>query len=111
MGTKDADAEGDDVRRDDYDGLVPGDEEKEPEGAVFPALRIVKGSVARSKMHPFPVIRTEERESGPWPLISEDMDGEPGWVHPDVTSTRVTHVRNGKRGATSSRCPNRSGTV
>ncbi|MFJ3229207.1 type II toxin-antitoxin system prevent-host-death family antitoxin [Streptomyces sp. NPDC086783] len=87
----------DDVRRDDDDGLVPGDEQDEPEGAVFPALRILKESVARSKMHPIPVVRTEERESGPWPLISEDMDGEPGWVHPDVTSTRVAHVRNGKR--------------
>ncbi|MFF3312800.1 DnaB-like helicase C-terminal domain-containing protein [Streptomyces sp. NPDC002952] len=87
----------DDVRRDDEDGLVPGDEEEEPEGAVFPALRILKESVARSKMHPIPVISVEERGSGPWPLISEDMDGEPGWVHPDVTSTRIAHVRNGKR--------------
>ncbi|MFF7887727.1 type II toxin-antitoxin system prevent-host-death family antitoxin [Streptomyces sp. NPDC020794] len=88
----------DEVRRDDDDGLVPGDEEEEPEGAVFPALKILKDAVKRSKMHPIPVIRTEEREDGPWPLISEDMDGEPGWVHPDVTSTRVAHVRdNGKR--------------
>ncbi|WP_235034751.1 hypothetical protein OHU34_44560 (plasmid) [Streptomyces sp. NBC_00080] len=44
-----------------------------------------------------PVIRAADRDSGPWPLISEDMDGEPGWVHPDVTSTRVAHERNGKR--------------
>ncbi|MGQ4347960.1 DnaB-like helicase C-terminal domain-containing protein [Streptomyces sp. SAS_275] len=85
------------VRRDDDDGLVPGDEQDEPEGAIFPALRILKESVARSKMHPIPVIRTEDREAGPWPLVSEDMDGEPGWVHPDVTSTRVAHERNGKR--------------
>ncbi|MGW7047955.1 hypothetical protein ACWGDT_35780 [Streptomyces avermitilis] len=83
---------------DDEDGLVPGDEEDEPEGAVFPALRILKDAVQRSKMHPIPVIRAEEREDGPWPLISEDMDGEPGWVHPDVTSSRVAHIRdNGKR--------------
>ncbi|MGQ4480091.1 type II toxin-antitoxin system prevent-host-death family antitoxin [Streptomyces sp. SAS_276] len=87
----------DEVCRDDEDGLVSGDEQDEPEGAVFPALRILKESVARSKMYPIPVIRTEDRESGPWPLISEDMDGEPGWVHPDVTSTRVAHERNGKR--------------
>ncbi|MFF1744356.1 type II toxin-antitoxin system prevent-host-death family antitoxin [Streptomyces mirabilis] len=88
----------DEVRPDDDDGLVPGDEEEEPEGTVFPALKILKDAVKRSKMHPVPVIRTEEREGGPWPLISEDMDGEPGWVHPDVTSTRVAHVRgNGKR--------------
>ncbi|MEU1192473.1 hypothetical protein [Streptomyces sp. NPDC005859] len=50
-----------------------------------------------SKMHPIPVIRKEDREDGPWLLISEDMDGEPRWVHPDVTSTRVAHERNGKR--------------
>ncbi|WP_051371487.1 DnaB-like helicase C-terminal domain-containing protein [Streptomyces sp. 142MFCol3.1] len=82
---------------DDEDGLAPGDEE-EPEGAVFPALKILKEGVARSKMHPIPVIRVEERESGPWPLISERMDGEPRWVHPDVTSTRVPYIRaNGKR--------------
>ncbi|MFF1605190.1 DnaB-like helicase C-terminal domain-containing protein [Streptomyces mirabilis] len=91
----DADEE---VRWDDDDGLVPGDEEDEPETAVFPALRILKDSVTRSKMHPVPVIRLEDREDGPWPLISEDMDGEPRWVHPDVTSTRINHTReNGKR--------------
>ncbi|MGW3819967.1 type II toxin-antitoxin system prevent-host-death family antitoxin [Streptomyces sp. NPDC005046] len=87
----------DTVRREDDDGLVPGDEQDEPEGAIFPALKILKESVARSKMHPIPVIRAEDRDAGPWPLISEDMDGEPGWVHPDVTSTRVVHERNGKR--------------
>lgn len=83
---------------DDVDGLAPGDEEDEPEGAVFPALVILKDAVARSKMHPIQVIRTEERDSGPWPLISEDMDGEPRWVHPEVTSERVAHINaNGKR--------------
>ncbi|MBY8844628.1 type II toxin-antitoxin system prevent-host-death family antitoxin [Streptomyces sp. SP2-10] len=83
---------------DSQDGLAPGDEEDEPENHVFPALRILKDAVNRSKMHPIPVIRTEERDSGPWPLISEDMDGEPRWVHPDVTLTRVAHTKaNGKR--------------
>ncbi|MFE6098120.1 DnaB-like helicase C-terminal domain-containing protein [Streptomyces massasporeus] len=80
------------------DGLAPGDEEDEPEGHVFPALKILKDAVGRSKMHPIPVIRTADRDSGPWPLISEHMDGEPRWVHPDVTATRVPHIRaNGKR--------------
>ncbi|MET7391387.1 DnaB-like helicase C-terminal domain-containing protein [Streptomyces sp. NPDC005529] len=83
--------------REDDDGLIPDDESDEPQGAIFPALRILKESVARSKMHPIPVIGTEERGTGPWPLISEDMDGEPGWVHPDATTTRVAHERNGKR--------------
>ncbi|MEV7346277.1 DnaB-like helicase C-terminal domain-containing protein [Streptomyces sp. NPDC093544] len=94
----DADADADADEEGDEDGLVPGDEEDEPEGAVFPALKILKDAVKRSKMHPIPVIRTEDRDSGPWPLISEDMDGEPGWVHPGVTSTRVAHIRdNGRR--------------
>ncbi|MFJ3250998.1 hypothetical protein [Streptomyces sp. NPDC086782] len=92
----------DDLAPEDEEGgqgdLVPGDERDEPEGHVFPALRILKDAVDRSKMHPVPVIRTEERDSGPWPLISEDMDGEPRWVHPDVTLTRVPHIKaNGKR--------------
>ncbi|MCT9094232.1 ATP-binding protein [Streptomyces sp. ASQP_92] len=90
-----------DVAEDEEDGadwLKPGDEEDEPEGHVFPALKILKEAVGRSKMHPIPVIRKEERDSGPWPLISEHMDGEPRWVHPDVTATRVPHIRaNGKR--------------
>ncbi|MDX2916336.1 DnaB-like helicase C-terminal domain-containing protein [Streptomyces griseiscabiei] len=91
----------DDVAEDEEDGadwLKPGDEEDEPEGHVFPALKILKDAVGRSKMHPIPVIRKEERESGPWPLISEHMDGEPRWVHPDITAARVPHIRaNGKR--------------
>ncbi|MEV6757000.1 DnaB-like helicase C-terminal domain-containing protein [Streptomyces sp. NPDC051214] len=91
-------AEADDEADDDTDGLAPGDEEDEPEGVVFPALVILKDAVARSKMHPIQAIRTEERDSGPWPLISEDMDGEPRWVHPEVTSERVAHINaNGKR--------------
>ncbi|MEU5059878.1 MULTISPECIES: DnaB-like helicase C-terminal domain-containing protein [Streptomyces] len=79
--------------------LQPGDEEDEPESAPFPALKLLKEAVARSKMHPIKVIRLEERESAPWPLISERMDGEPRWVHPDATSTRVPYTRekDGKR--------------
>ncbi|MCT9112568.1 hypothetical protein ACFWD7_51410 [Streptomyces mirabilis] len=103
----------DEVRRGDDDGLVPGDEEDEPQEAVFPALRILKDSVTRSKMHPVPVIRLEDREDGPWPLISEDMDGEPRWVHPDVTSTRVATpgTTASGSGATSSTCPRPSGAA
>lgn len=83
---------------DSGDGLKPGDEEDEPEDHVVPALKILKDSVGRSKMHPIKVIRKEERDSGPWPLISEHMDGEPRWAHPDVTVTRVPHIRaNGRR--------------
>lgn len=78
--------------------LHPGDEDDEPDSAPFPALKLLKDAVGRSKMHPIKVIRIEDRESGPWPLISEHMDGEPRWVHPDVTSTRVPFIRaNGKR--------------
>jgi antitoxin (DNA-binding transcriptional repressor) of toxin-antitoxin stability system len=78
--------------------LQPGDEKDEPDNAPFPGLKILKASIDRSKMHPIRVIRTEERESGPWPLISEHMDGEPRWFHPDITATRVPYIRpNGKR--------------
>ncbi|MFD4878575.1 DnaB-like helicase C-terminal domain-containing protein [Streptomyces sp. NPDC058420] len=105
-GTAEQSAEGSsgrvpDDEDDDAEGeveLQPGDEEDEPETAVFPALKMLKDAVGRSKMHPVPVIGIEARESGPWPLISEHMDGEPRWVHPDVTSTRVPFIReNGKR--------------
>ncbi|MFG2425108.1 DnaB-like helicase C-terminal domain-containing protein [Streptomyces sp. NPDC048448] len=96
--TSGPDADDEAETQDDDDGLVEGDEEEEPEGAVFPALKILKDSVDRSTMHPIRVIGKEDREDGPWPLISEDMAGEPKWVHPDVTSTRVPHIRdNGKR--------------
>ncbi|MFD3590016.1 hypothetical protein [Streptomyces sp. NPDC058683] len=83
---------------DGEDGLKPGDEEDEPEGAVFPGLRILKEAVGRSKMHPIPVIRIEDRDSAPWTLITEDMVGEPSWLHAGVTRTRVPYIRaNGKR--------------
>jgi antitoxin (DNA-binding transcriptional repressor) of toxin-antitoxin stability system len=88
------DDEGDDEREQE---LQPGDEEDEPDNAPFPALKLLKDAVGRSKMHPIKVIRIEDRESGPWPLISEHMDGEPRWVHPDVTSSRVPIRDNGKR--------------
>ncbi|MGR3875601.1 DnaB-like helicase C-terminal domain-containing protein [Streptomyces graminifolii] len=78
--------------------LRPGDEDDEPDNAPFPGLKILKASIDRSKMHPIRVIRSEERESGPWPLISEHMDGEPRWFHRDITATRVPYIRpNGKR--------------
>ncbi|MFE7856166.1 DnaB-like helicase C-terminal domain-containing protein [Streptomyces sp. NPDC057403] len=96
-----ADSEPVPADEDDSEGEVelrPGDEEDEPEGAAFPALKLLKDAVDRSRMHPIKVIRLEDRESGPWPLISEHMDGEPRWVHPDVTSTRVPYLRdNGRR--------------
>ncbi|MFJ2885478.1 DnaB-like helicase C-terminal domain-containing protein [Streptomyces sp. NPDC087305] len=78
--------------------LRPGDEEDEPDHAPFPGLKILKASIDHSKMHPIRVIRNEDRTSGPWPLISEHMDGEPRWFHPDITATRVPYIRpNGKR--------------
>ncbi|MFJ4633477.1 DnaB-like helicase C-terminal domain-containing protein [Streptomyces sp. NPDC088847] len=78
--------------------LRPGDEDDEPDNAPFPGLKILKASIDRSKMHPIRVIRNEDRTSAPWPLISEHMDGEPRWFHPDITATRVPYIRpNGKR--------------
>ncbi|MFG2651191.1 DnaB-like helicase C-terminal domain-containing protein [Streptomyces sp. NPDC048436] len=74
--------------------LQPGDEDEEPEGSPFPALRLLKEAVGRSKMHPIPVIRKGERDTEPWTLFNEVMDGEPRWVHPEVESVRT---RGGKR--------------
>ncbi|MFH8492372.1 DnaB-like helicase C-terminal domain-containing protein [Streptomyces longisporoflavus] len=74
--------------------LRPGDEDDEPEDAVFPALRLLKEAVNRSKMHPIPVIGKADRDSEPWTLCNEIMDGEPRWVHPEVETVRL---RGGKR--------------
>ncbi|MCX4673550.1 DnaB helicase C-terminal domain-containing protein [Streptomyces sp. NBC_01381] len=74
--------------------LQPGDEDDEPEGAVFPGLRLLKDAIGRSKMHPIMVIRKDERDAAPWTLFNEVMDGEPRWVHPEVESVRT---RGGKR--------------
>ncbi|MFF1378774.1 DnaB-like helicase C-terminal domain-containing protein [Streptomyces sp. NPDC058308] len=74
--------------------LQPGDEDDEPGNAPFPALRILKEAISRSKMHPIAVISKDERDEAPWALFNEVMDGEPRWVHPDVDSVRI---RGGKR--------------
>lgn len=93
----DAAAKDPESEEDERDRLEPGDEEDEPAGSVFPGLRILKDAVSRSKMHPIPVIRAEDRDSAPWTLISEDMDGEPRWIHPNVTLTRVPYTRSNGR--------------
>ncbi|MFE7958630.1 DnaB-like helicase C-terminal domain-containing protein [Streptomyces sp. NPDC057413] len=73
--------------------VQPGDEE-EPEGVVFPALSILKDAVGRSTYHPIAAIRKEDRDTEPWTIFSEVMDGEPRWVHPDITTEKT---RAGKR--------------
>lgn len=69
--------------------LQPGDEQ-DPKDTVFPGLSILKESISRSKMHPLPAVRADQRDAEPWTLLREFMDGEPRWVHPDVE-----RVRNG----------------
>ncbi|MFJ9188226.1 type II toxin-antitoxin system prevent-host-death family antitoxin [Streptomyces anulatus] len=69
--------------------LQPGDEH-EPKDAVFPGLSILRESISRSKMHPLPAVRADQREAPPWTLFREFMDGEPRWVHPEVE-----RIRNG----------------
>ncbi|MFG2030356.1 hypothetical protein [Streptomyces sp. NPDC048825] len=73
--------------------VQPGDEE-EPKGTVFPALNILKDCMQRSTYHPIPVIRKEERGAEPWTIFREVMDGEPRWVHPDITTEKT---KPGKR--------------
>src|SRR5690606_34767711 len=73
--------------------VQPGDEE-EPEGIVFPALSTLKDAVGRSTYHPISVIRKEDRDAEPWTIFSEVMDGEPRWVHPDITTEKT---KAGKR--------------
>jgi hypothetical protein len=73
--------------------VQPGDDE-EPKGTVFPALNILKDCMQRSTYHPIPVIRKEERGAEPWTIFREVMDGEPRWVHPDITTEKT---RPGKR--------------
>ncbi|MFF7145728.1 DnaB-like helicase C-terminal domain-containing protein [Streptomyces sp. SID2888] len=73
--------------------VQPGDEE-EPSDTVFPALNILKDCMARSTYHPIPVIRKEDRDGEPWTIFREVMDGEPRWVHPDITTEKT---RAGKR--------------
>ncbi|MEV6654150.1 type II toxin-antitoxin system prevent-host-death family antitoxin [Streptomyces sp. NPDC051219] len=73
--------------------VQPGDED-EPAGTVFPALNILKDCMGRSTYHPIPVIRQEDRKSGPWTIFREVMDGEPRWVHPDITTEKT---KAGKR--------------
>ncbi|BAG16927.1 MULTISPECIES: type II toxin-antitoxin system prevent-host-death family antitoxin [Streptomyces] len=69
--------------------LQPGDEH-EPKDTVFPGLSILRESISRSKMHPLPAVRADQRENVPWTLFREFMDGEPRWVHPEAE-----RVRNG----------------
>ncbi|MFC4465753.1 DnaB-like helicase C-terminal domain-containing protein [Streptomyces xiangluensis] len=78
---------------DDQTWVQPGDEE-EPKGTVFPALNILKDAMGRSTYHPIPVIRKDDRNGEPWTIFREVMDGEPRWVHPDITTEKT---RAGKR--------------
>ncbi|MET8680044.1 DnaB-like helicase C-terminal domain-containing protein [Streptomyces sp. NPDC004647] len=73
--------------------VQPGDEE-EPPNTVFPALNILKDCMRRSTYHPISVIRKEDRDGEPWTIFREVMDGEPRWVHPDITTEKT---KAGKR--------------
>jgi antitoxin (DNA-binding transcriptional repressor) of toxin-antitoxin stability system len=86
----------DDVAEDEEDGedgLAPGDEEDEPEGHVFPALKILKDSVGRSKMHPIPVIRTEARDSALYALTAAGATGTTSRSSGSPASSPTTNSR------------------
>ncbi|MGP4048882.1 DnaB-like helicase C-terminal domain-containing protein [Streptomyces sp. 2A115] len=89
----DAQPASDDEAEDDA-WVQPGEDEEEPEGAVFRGLKILKDAVGRSTYNPILVIRKTDRAGEPWTIFSEAMDGEPRWVHPDITTEKT---KAGKR--------------
>lgn len=50
-------------------------EDEHPEGQRFPAIREMNASLDQSRMKPLRRVRKEERESKPWSLVTERMDG------------------------------------
>lgn len=60
---------------DDVDGKVPDEQDEHPEAQRWPALRELQAAVAKSRMKPLPRVPGVERESAPWSLVAERLDG------------------------------------
>jgi hypothetical protein len=62
-----------DEHQDDAEDQEP-EEDEHPEAQKWPALRELQAAIAKSRMKPIKVIPKVERDSGPWPLITQKMD-------------------------------------
>ena len=90
-------------RNDEQDEHQEPDEPEEddhPEVAKFPSVAQLRESVARSRMHPVKVVEKVDRESLPWTLMRERMDGAhqaKAWQGevPEGTELVVALDRNG----------------
>jgi hypothetical protein len=85
---------------DDVDGRVPDDETEHPETQRWPALRELQAAVSKSRMKPLPRVPKAERESKPWSLVTERLDGHfrsRAWTPevPEGTEHVVLLDRNG----------------
>jgi len=61
--------------QDDIDGQVPDEETEHPEVQRWPAIRELQAGIAKSRMKPLPRVLKAERESKPWSLVGERLDG------------------------------------
>jgi hypothetical protein len=53
----------------------PDEPDEHPETQKWPALRELQAAIAKSRMKPLPRVPKDERESKPWSLITERLDG------------------------------------
>lgn len=60
---------------DDIDATAPDEETAHPETQKWPALRELQAGIAKSRMKPLPNVLKTERESAPWSLVAERLDG------------------------------------
>jgi hypothetical protein len=70
------------------------DEYAEPadELVLFDGFRLMVACIGKSRMHPLLRVRESDRESGPWPLITERMTGEHRWTRPQLPLAGVVAV-------------------
>jgi hypothetical protein len=75
-------------------------DDEHPEAQRWPALRELQAAIDKSRMHPVKVIKKIERDHGPWPLVTEGMDGHfrsSSWEGPVPEGTEYVTLldRNG----------------
>jgi hypothetical protein len=77
-----------------------GQEDEHPEAQKWPAIRELQAAIAKSRMKPLPRVTGVERDSKPWSLVTEQMDGHfrsRSWTGalPDDTEHVILLDRNG----------------